>query len=284
MIKISGILAINNAISLGYPFIEAVLSILPITDEFLINDGGSKDKTGFYLKKLQKTFPDKIQLFNKPFSASGNFPKISVLDESINFLIDKANGNWIFEAQGDELWHEKDILKIKKTIEKASKKGCNSIRAIRKGADFQAIGSNSQTLSQHVIYKMVPIVRKIKGLISGDAGGEFCVAGLSCKPPNGFDGSNVPPELVTNFVYFNMAERTFPDNALSRGRAYLDFFGRKGVLGRITTNPPIKQKSNPEIVKKLPALIQGLASIYKYKVRKELFDKKFLKKLTGLNY
>jgi len=284
MIKISGVLAINNAVSLGYPFIEAILSVLPITNELLINNGGSKDETSFYLKKLQKTFPDKIRLFNKPFSISGNVSKISVLDKSINFLIEKINSDWIFEVQGDEIWHERDILKIKKTIEKASKEGYNSIRAIRKGADFQAIGPSPRTLSQHVTYKMVPIVRKLKGLTSGDAGGEFCITGLSCKPPRGFDGSNVPPELVTNFVYFNMAERTFPDNALLRGKAYFSFFGRKGMLGRITTNPPLKQEPNPEVVKKLPALIQGLAGYYRYKVREELFDKKFLKKLTGLNY
>jgi len=54
MIKISGIQTISNAVSLGYAFIEAVLSILPMVDEFLINDGGSSDKTSFYLKKLQK--------------------------------------------------------------------------------------------------------------------------------------------------------------------------------------------------------------------------------------
>jgi len=52
MIKISAIQPINNAISSGYPFVEAILPILHIVNEVLINDGGSLDETPFYLKKL----------------------------------------------------------------------------------------------------------------------------------------------------------------------------------------------------------------------------------------
>ncbi len=110
-IKISAIQPISNGVSLGYPFIEAVLSVLPIVDEVLINDGGSLDETSFYLKKLQETFPDKIRLFNKPFYPSGYWETI---DDCVIFLIDQAKGDWVFEVQGDEIWPEKDLMRLKK--------------------------------------------------------------------------------------------------------------------------------------------------------------------------
>ncbi len=279
-VKISGILTINDAISLGYPFIEAILCMLPITDEFLINDGGSKDKTGFYLKKLKRTFPDKIRLFNKPHYPSDQW---EALDECILFLIDKAKGNWIFQAQGDQLWHEKDILKIKKTIEKAHGEGFNSLRTIFDPADFNNIGC------PHHVCKNVMILKKIDGLTSAAGGDDFRIANEFGEPPKDFSVSNIPPELETDFVCLNLYDKVFPGNAIAKLKAHATFLGRKGELRRqlwkkLEKNPPQKQEPDPEIVKRLPILIQGLAGFNKYKVREELFDKRFLKKLTGLNY
>lgn len=278
-VKISGILTINNAIYLGYPFIEAILSVLSITDEFLINDGGSKDKTGFYLRKLKRTFPDKIRLFNKPHYPGDHW---EALDDCIEFLIGKARGDWIFQVQGDELWYEKDILKIKKTIENASKKGYNSIRTVRHPANFGSIGSSH-------VFRNVMIVKKLKGLTSASGGDDFHLVDGPKEPVKGFTSSNVPPELVTDFVYLNLYGTVFPGNAIAKLKAHATFLGRAGELRRqlwekLKSNPPKKQEPNPKIVKKLPALIQDLAGLDKYKVRDELFDKKFLKKLTGLNY
>ncbi len=274
---ISGILTINNAVSLGYPFIEAILSVLPITDEVLINDGGSKDKTPFYLKKLQKTFPNKIRLFNKPHYAGDHWEAI---DECLEFLIKKAKDDWIFEIQGDELWHEKDVLKIKKTIGMASKDGYNSIRTILHWTNFQGIDSYK--------YRNVRMVRKLDNLKSYDCGDDFNV-GTGREPAQGFTSHNVPPELVTEFVCYNFSGIIFPDNALARERSHVTFLARKQedrkkTLSQLESRPPLKQNPDPKIVKQLPALIQGLAGWDKYKVREELFDKKFLKKITGLTY
>jgi len=280
MVKISGILSINNAVYLGYPFIEAVLSVLPIVDEFLINDGGSDDETPIYLKKLQKTFPNKIRLFNKSFYPSNFWEAV---DNSLNFLINKAKGNWLFEVQGDEVWHEKDILKVKETIEKASIEGYNSIRAVLQWINFQAIDPYK--------YRNVRMVRRIKDLKSHWCGDDFRTANTEKEgPTKGFTGSNIPPELVTNLVYFNLGlDIVFPGNTIERARAHVTFLARaqeerRTMLKILESLPLQRQEPNPEVVKKLPALIQGLAGFSKYKVRDELFDKKFLKKLTGITY
>lgn len=277
MTKISGILTINNAISLGYPFIEAMLSVLPIVDEFLINEGGSKDKTAFYLKKFQKTFPDKIKLFNKPHYPGDHWEAI---DECLEFLISKIKGNWLFEIQGDELWHEKDILKIKQLIKKADRKGYNSIRTILHWTNFQGINSYK--------YRTVRMLRKIKNLKSYYCGDDFRIAD-SGNPAEGFTSHNVPPELITDFIFYNFSGVVFPDNALKREKSHVFYLAkkqedRKQVLRRLESRPLQKQEPNPETVKQLPAIIQGLAGLDKYKVREKLFDKKFLKKLTGLDY
>lgn len=279
MLKISGIQPISNAISLGYPFIEAILSALPIIDEFLINDGGSEDETPFYLKKLQKTFPDKVKIFNKPYYRCDFWQTI---DDSINYLIEQAGGDWILEVCGDEVWHEKIILEVKKTIEKATKEGYNSIRAIARWANFQEINPYQ--------YRNVRILRKLEGLTSYDCGDDFHIDGQG-KPAKGFTSSNVPPELVTDFTWYNMGGyyTLFPENDTERAKTVATYFAKNEEARQkrweyFKTNPPQKQELNPEVVKQLPALIQDLAGLNKYKVREELFDKKFLKKLTGLNY
>jgi len=277
MIKISAIQPISNAVSLGYPFIEAILSVLPIVDEFLINDGGSKDKTSFYLKKLKKTFPDKIKLFNKPF-----YPCVfwETMDECIEFLISQANGDWLVEVQGDEIWHERDISKVKQTIGKASKEGYNSIRTICHWVRFERIDPYE--------YRNVRIVRKLENLKSYDCGDDFQI-GLHGEAAKGFTVSNVPPELATDFAWFNLSGVVFPGNALKRAEKIATFFAKEEKERQQTwqdfkSRLFLKEKPEPDVVKQLPALVQGLAEFDKYKVRNELFDKQYLKKITGLSY
>lgn len=279
MTKVSGIQTISNAISLGYPSIEAALSILPVVDELLINDGGSLDKTPIYLKKLQKTFPNKIKLFNKRYHCCDFWQTI---DESINHLINQAKGAWIFEIQGDEIWHEKTILEVKKTIKNANKQEYNSIRTITHWCNFQEINPYK--------YRNVRIVRKLEGLTSYDCGDDFHI-GRHGKPAQGFTSHNIPPELVTDFTWFNLGGyyALFPENDLKRVKTVATFFAKNEEARvkrwqQLKANPPQKPKVNPEVVKQLPAIVQGLAGWDKYQVREELFDNQWLKKTTGLDY
>ena len=281
MIKISGIQPISNGVSLGYPFIEAVLSVLPIVDEFLINDGGSSDETPFYLERLQKAFPNKIRLFNKAFYKSNCWETI---DDCLAFLISQTNGDWIFEVQGDEIWHERDLPELKKTIQKASENNYNSIRSVCNYGNEFCEAANAYK------YRNMRIVRKIKGLKTFWGGDDFQI-GNNKQPSQGFTSSNCPPELISDIAYYNIGSHAFPDNSLKRAKTVFKFFSNR-QLERKKIWKALEQKKHSlprssrefENIKEFPAIIQGLIGLEKYRVRNELFDKTFLNDLTGLKY
>ena len=62
-VTISGFMILKNAISQGYPFLEAIIAALPICDEFLVSDGNSQDGTWEALQFLHRRHSDKILLF-----------------------------------------------------------------------------------------------------------------------------------------------------------------------------------------------------------------------------
>jgi len=281
-VKISGIQPISNGISLGYPFIEAILSVLPIVDEFLINDGGSSDKTSFYLKRLQKTFPNKIRLFNKSYYKSIHWETI---DDCLVFLISRAKGDWLFEVQGDEIWHEKDLIKLKKTIQEASENNYNSIRSV---CYYESDFCNADMAYK---YRNMRIVRKIKGLRTFCGGDDFQIVDDK-EPRQGFTSSNVPPEIMIDIGYYNIGELAFPDNSLKRSTTVFKFFANGDLDRERAWKRRLEEKKRSlcrsprkfENIKEFPAIIQDLIGWKKYRVRDELFDKTFLSRLTGLKY
>jgi len=276
--KITGILTIRDGIYLGYPFVEAILSVLPIVDEFLISDGGSKDGTFEILKQLKKTFPKKIVLFQRPWFKSRCWETI---DESLNYLIEKAKGDWLFEVQGDEIWHERDLIPLRKIIEWAHKKHYNSIRQKRLECTFTSVGS--------YIYRNVRIVRNLPNLKSYWGGDDFQI-GRPGPPREGYTSHNVPPELEIEIPYYHF-HRIFPKNNPRADEVIateiapdnterIEVFERHKMVPWNTFQPPPQE----EVLDFLPALIKGLSQELEYKVRNELFDKKWLSKITGLNY
>ncbi len=60
--KISGFTFIRNGTLLGYPFIESILSALPICDEFIVAVGDSEDDT---LARIQAIGSNKIRIIQR---------------------------------------------------------------------------------------------------------------------------------------------------------------------------------------------------------------------------
>lgn len=112
--KISGFTFIRNAIKYDFPVVEAIKSILPIVDEFIVNVGKSDDGT---FKLIHDINDPRIKVVE------------SVWDESLqkegeifgiqqNIALSHCTGDWAFLVQGDEVIHEEDLPAIRQAIEK----------------------------------------------------------------------------------------------------------------------------------------------------------------------
>jgi len=274
---ISGIMTVKNVLSLGYPYLEAIISALPIVDEFLISDGGSTDKTFYHINKLKEKFPQ-IQIFETPVVAS---PHWESFDEALNFLIAKAKGEWLLEVQSDEFRHEKDIPQLIEIIKLADAEGYNSLR--------QPCIYYMWTKRDSYVYRNIRILRKIPKLISCWGGDDFQV-GIEREPREGFTSHNVPPELDVDIEIIHMS-RAFPQNRVSQDESNVKNMGTEGKT-RLETYERTKQRDwsrilppkKEEVLDCLPAIMKGLSQDLKYRVREELFDNEWLREVTGLNY
>jgi len=104
-IGISGFTFCRNVVSLGYPFIESINSILPVVDEYIIVVGKSSDST---LQELQKIKSSKIKIYESEWDE--NLKKEArVLQQQANFALSKCKFPWAFHLQVDEVVHEEDL-------------------------------------------------------------------------------------------------------------------------------------------------------------------------------
>jgi len=116
--KLSAVLTFRDGIKLGYPFLESILSVLPIVDEYLINDGGSTDGSWEILEQLKDQYPDKIHLYQMKDRPSIRWDCVS---EQYNHLFTEATGDWVYQGDGDELIHENKVMGFKDALESQPK-------------------------------------------------------------------------------------------------------------------------------------------------------------------
>jgi len=105
--KISGATIVRNAIKYGYPVVEAIRSVLPICDEYIVNVGDSSDGTLDLIKSINDP---KIKIFERTWDMSIGQEVLSI---ETNFAMSQCQGDWIFYNQTDELVHEKDLVRVK---------------------------------------------------------------------------------------------------------------------------------------------------------------------------
>jgi len=110
--KISAFTFIKNGQILGYPFLESIQSILKIVDEFVINVGESEDDTLSIIRSLNSS---KIRIieskWNDKMKNSGYVYGQQKMIAQFN-----CTGDWLFYIEGDEVYHENDLEKIKNSM------------------------------------------------------------------------------------------------------------------------------------------------------------------------
>ncbi len=113
MVKISGATFGRNLIELDYPVIEAITSILPIVDEFVVNVGKSDDET---LKLIQSIKDPKIRIIESVWD--DNLRKDGLIfSQQADIAFSACKGEWIFHLNADEVIHEDDLPVIIKSVE-----------------------------------------------------------------------------------------------------------------------------------------------------------------------
>ena len=108
---VTGFTFIRNAVKYDYPIVEAITSILPLCDDFVVAVGNSDDET---LSLIQQIDPVKIKIvetvWDENLREGGRVLAVET-DKAFQSVEDKAD--WCFYIQGDEVVHEKYHLTIK---------------------------------------------------------------------------------------------------------------------------------------------------------------------------
>lgn len=113
--KVCGFTFIRNAEKFDFPVVEAITSILPVCDHFVVAVGNSDDNTREIIEKIS---PDKISIVETVWDETLQKDGVVYAAET-----DKAfdavppEYDWCFYIQGDEVVHEKYLPDIQNAMQ-----------------------------------------------------------------------------------------------------------------------------------------------------------------------
>jgi hypothetical protein len=108
--KVSGFSFVKNALIYDYPFEEAIKSILPICDEFVVAVGKSDDDT---LNSISQIDKNKIRIVETEWDKSKRKGgQILAIETDKAFSNISEDSDWAFYIQADEVVHEKYLNTI----------------------------------------------------------------------------------------------------------------------------------------------------------------------------
>lgn len=113
--KVTGFTFIRNAVKYDYPVVEAIKSILPVCDDFIVVIGNSDDETRQLIENID---PTKITIIDSVWDDSQRKGGV-VLALETNKAFDNIpfDTDWCFYIQGDEVVHEDDLPAIQLAME-----------------------------------------------------------------------------------------------------------------------------------------------------------------------
>lgn len=113
--KVSGFTFIRNALKYDYPIAEAIQSILPICDEFVVAVGKSEDATLALIKSIDST---KIRIIETIWDDSlHEGGQVLAVETDKAFAEISKDSDWAFYIQGDEVVHEKYLPAIREAMQ-----------------------------------------------------------------------------------------------------------------------------------------------------------------------
>lgn len=118
--RVCGFTFIRNAAKFDFPIVEAITSILPICDHFIVAVGKSEDGTR---KIIEDLAPGKITIVDTVWDESlkkGGAVYASETNKAFDAIPQEYD--WCFYIQGDEVVHEKFLPLIKQAMQKNLKR------------------------------------------------------------------------------------------------------------------------------------------------------------------
>jgi len=114
IMKVTGFTFIRNALIYDYPIVEAIRSIMPICDDFVVAVGNSDDST---LELISQINPEKIRIIETVWDDSlREGGRVLALETDKAYKAIADDSDWAFYIQGDEVVHEKYLEPIKNAM------------------------------------------------------------------------------------------------------------------------------------------------------------------------
>ena len=112
--KVAGFTFIRNAVVNDYPVVEAIKSILPICDEFVVAVGNCADNTRALVEAINDP---KIRIVDTVWDDTRrDGGAVFALETDKAFAAISKDADWAFYIQGDECVHEKYLPVIKQAM------------------------------------------------------------------------------------------------------------------------------------------------------------------------
>jgi len=113
-VKISGFTFIRNGLVLGYPFVPAIQSLLPLCDEMIVNVPRSTDGT---LAAVRQIGDSKIRIIESEWDEAQRTAGLA-MSHHTNIALDQCTGDWCVYIQGDEVLHEDTLSAMRAAMER----------------------------------------------------------------------------------------------------------------------------------------------------------------------
>jgi hypothetical protein len=116
--KVTGFTFIRNAIKFDYPVAEAIRSILPVCDDFIVAVGNSEDDTLELIKNIDRQKVKIVETVwdDSPEMKEGGIVFAKETDKAFQAIPEDTD--WAFYIQGDEVIHEKYLDTIVSSMKK----------------------------------------------------------------------------------------------------------------------------------------------------------------------
>jgi hypothetical protein len=114
--KVAGFTFIRNAVKFDYPIKEAILSVLPLCDEFVVCLGDSEDETEAVIRSIGDSRIRIIHsVWDDTLREGGKVLSVET-DKALEAV--SSDCDWAFYIQADEILHEKYLYPVRQSMEK----------------------------------------------------------------------------------------------------------------------------------------------------------------------